>query len=416
MSKFLNYKKNQLTFNNFDLSKVAGKYKTPFYFYHQGILVENYQFFIEQARLHHIPNPLVCFALKSNPNPLLLQSLLKLGSGVDIVSGGELKLALKCGANAGQIVFSGVGKTKEEIKFALKLKKQPLYSFNVESEEELEMINYFAGKLKVVARIAFRLNPQVVAKTHKYISTGYKDHKFGMLGTDILRAIKQKKYWTHSKLVGASVHIGSQLTELAATKRALEEVSSLLLRSNPDFEFVDVGGGLGIPYHTDEKVAAISDYMNIVSKTLQKELWSKLTQPEKRRVVFEPGRVLIGQAGVLVMKVIRTKKGEQTTFVIADGAMNDLMRPSLYGAYHQILPLKKRNGKLTQVDIVGPVCESADCFLKGQKMVLPQSDDYLCIADTGAYGISMSSNYNVRKKPDEVILDIKGKIKVISHD
>ncbi|MFA5583266.1 MAG: hypothetical protein WDA09_03550, partial [Bacteriovoracaceae bacterium] len=292
----LEYKKNTLHFSGVSIAEVAKKHKTPFYLYSEEILSENYMEFFHgalEAGLHH---PLVCFAVKSNSNKEFLKVLASLGSGADIVSGGELMRALEAGIPANKIVFSGVGKTSEEIELGL---KKGVYSFNIESIEELELINALSKKLKKTARICFRFNPEVESKTHKYISTGNKTHKFGILKKDILKTLKNKKYWTHSKPVGLSIHIGSQLLDLKATKKAIERMCELALASKTNFEFLDVGGGLGIDYHESEtaKVPKISDYMNMIHQALEKNYYSKTTNIP--RVVFEPGRRISAKTGIL---------------------------------------------------------------------------------------------------------------------
>jgi len=407
------YKKNELYFSGLKLREVTTKFKTPFFLYSEDILTKNFQEFITEAKASQLIDPLVCFALKSNSNKELIKILARLGSGADIVSGGELKRALEAGIDPMKIVFSGVGKTEEEIKFALNCSKDGIYSFNVESIEELITINEVARSLKKVARICFRYNPVVEAKTHRYISTGNKTHKFGLLHSDILKAVKNKKLWTHSHLVGISIHIGSQLLDLKATKTALIRLSTLALELNKNLEFLDVGGGLGIDYHPDEsnKTPTIKDYMDLIFKTLREHYYTKTTaQP---RIVFEPGRRIIAKAGIFVMKVLRNKISEKNLFVIVDGGMNDFMRPSLYGAYHGVLPIKKSN-KLVPSHVVGPICETSDCFGSNRMLPKQKDGDILVLQDTGAYGYSMGSNYNLRGRPLEILLTKKQDLKVIN--
>lgn len=412
--KQLDYRNKILHFNQTDLSKVAKRYATPFFLYSEDILGENYSRFFNGAVNNGLINPLVCFALKSNPNKELLKILADLGSGADIVSGGELKRALEAGISPDKIVFSGVGKTEEEILYALKQGKHGIFSFNVESIEELELINLCAKKLKRKARICFRLNPVVQPKTHKYISTGNKTHKFGLLAADILLSLNQRKYWTHSKFVGLSVHIGSQLLDLKATKKAIEKLSEVALETRQDLEFLDVGGGLGVDYHPDEtrKLPSVHDYMALVSSTLNKSFYAKSSS--RPRVVFEPGRRIIAKAGIFVMKVLRNKVSENNHFVIVDGGMNDFMRPSLYGAYHELLSVKAGTSEPQPCHIVGPICETSDCFGSNRLMPKLASGDLLVLCDTGAYGFSMGSNYNLRTRPLELLLLKSKKIKVIN--
>lgn len=407
------YKNKTLHFSNLDLAELAKKHKTPFYLYSEEILSKNFLEFFNGAKDAGLNNPLVCFALKSNPNKEVVKLLANLGSGADIVSAGELKRALQAGIDPMKIVFSGVGKTEEEILFALKVSKDGIFSFNVESLEELELINECAKKTKRIARICFRLNPVVKPKTHKFISTGNKTHKFGLLEKDVLSSLRKKQYWSHSKLVGLSVHIGSQLLDLKATKKAIEVLSSVALKTKTPLEFLDVGGGLGVDYHPTEtaKLPTIQNYMKLVADSLNKHFYSK--SDLKPRVVFEPGRRIVAKAGIFVMSVLRNKVSEDNHFVIVDGGMNDFMRPSLYGAYHGLMPVAEKKGT-KNCHVVGPICETSDCF--GSNRLLPpmKSGDKIALLDTGAYGFSMGSNYNLRGRPLELLLDEKKKIKVIN--
>jgi diaminopimelate decarboxylase len=410
----LTYKNKKLQFVQADVSLVTAKYKTPFFLYSEEILASNYNDFFNAAVDAGLINPLICFALKSNPNRELVKILAKLGSGADIVSGGELKRALEAGVSPEKIVFSGVGKTETEILYALKAGKNGIFSFNVESLEELELINSCAKKTKRKARICFRLNPVVQPKTHKYISTGNKTHKFGLLEADILDSLHHKKYWGHSKLVGLSIHIGSQLLDLKATQKAIQKLCEVALKTNAPLEFLDVGGGLGVDYHPEdaEKLPTVSDYMKIVATTLNKNFYAKTDL--RPRIVFEPGRRIVAKAGIFVMKVLRNKVSENNHFVIVDGGMNDFMRPSLYGAYHGLLPAMDGGKNLHPCHVVGPICETSDCF--GSNRMLPdlKTGDILILQDTGAYGYSMGSNYNLRGRPLELLVSKNNKVKVIN--
>lgn len=413
MIKNLDYKNKKLQFSKIDIESVAKKHKTPFFLYSEEILSKNYLDFYEGAKAAGLNNPLVCFAMKSNPNRELVKILAKLGSGADIVSGGELKRALEAGIPADKIVFSGVGKTEEEILYALKVSKNGIFSFNVESLEELELINACAKKTKRVARICFRLNPVVKPKTHKFISTGNKTHKFGLLESDVMQSLGKAKYWSHSKLVGLSVHIGSQLLDLKATKRAVAKLCEVALNTKAPLEFLDVGGGLGVDYHPDEskKLPLISDYMKLVAETLNKNFYSK--SDLNPRVVFEPGRRIVAKAGIFVMKVLRNKISEDNHFLIVDGGMNDFMRPSLYGAYHGLMPVKDSKAT-TSCHVVGPICETSDCFGSDRKLPEMKAGDLLVLCDTGAYGFSMGSNYNLRGRPLELLVEKNKKLKVVN--
>lgn len=409
--KDLLYKNKKLVFAKADVAAVAKKYKTPFFLYSEEVLTNNYQTFYQGAVNAGLINPLVCFAMKSNPNRELVKVLSKLGSGADIVSGGELKRALECGIPAEKIVFSGVGKTSEEIEFAL---KKGVYSFNVESIEELELINQLAKKYKKTARICFRLNPSVNPKTHKYISTGNKTHKFGILEKDVLESLKKKSLWTHSKLVGLSIHIGSQLLDLKATSKAIARLSEIALRTGVALEFLDVGGGLGVDYHPDEtkRLPDINDYMQLVARQLNKHFYAKTDL--RPRVVFEPGRRIVAKAGIFVMSVLRNKVSEENHFLIVDGGMNDFMRPAIYGAYHGLFPVKESKNEVS-CHVVGPICETTDCFASDRALPKLKAGDKLVLADTGAYGYSMGSNYNLRGRPLELLLGTNKKLKVVNR-
>lgn len=399
----LQYKNNILTFDGHTLDAIAKKRATPFYLYSKKTLDFYYKTFYQSALKYDLPSPLVCYAVKANSNLDVLKRLKTLGSGADVVSVGELKKALKAGIDPQKIVFSGVAKTASEIHFALNCARKGIYSFNVESIEELELINQLARKSKKIARVAFRLNPQVNAKTHKHISTGNKTHKFGLLKSDILEALSVPTFWDHTQLVGLSIHIGSQLTDLKATVLAIKELSALALTIETPLEFLDVGGGLGIDYTTEErsKLASIQTYMETVSAALYKFYYSKTEHTP--RVVFEPGRILVGKMGVLVSRVVRTKTSDNCHFTIIDAGMNDLIRPALYEAYHEVLPaLKSKKAIIT--DVVGPICETSDCF--GSKRNLPslQTGDLVVIDNAGAYGRTMASSYNEREIAKEVFL------------
>jgi diaminopimelate decarboxylase len=397
--KQLKYTKNDILLSGHALSELLLKNKTPFYVYSETILENNFSKFT-QAIKKNKQDALVCFAMKSNNNINVLRSLGRLGAGADIVSGGELKQALKAGISASKIVFSGVGKTEDEISFGI---KKGIYSFNVESIEELKLINEVATKLKKTARVAFRLNPKVHAKTHKHISTGYKTHKFGMLEEDILSIMKIESLWTNIKLVGLSVHIGSQLTCLKATLSAVKKLCLCAKKLNTEIEFIDVGGGLGVNYTNESLAPTVLEYITEVNKII-------IAHFPKIKVVYEPGRRISASAGFFVTKIIRTKTSENCRFLIVDGGMNDFVRPSLYDAFHEIYPSRK-SSKLVATDIVGPICETADCFGTNRKLPLLEKDDYVIIADTGAYGHSMSSTYNMRTLPKEIFLssDLKKK-------
>lgn len=402
------YVKNDLYLDNHKVSDLIKKYQTPIYIYSQSTIEEQYLNFYNAALENNIINPLVCFALKANNNIHLLKSLAKLGSGADIVSIGEMRQALKAGIKPEKIVFSGVGKTSEEIHEALSAGKKGIYSFNVESIEELYEIDSIAKKLKRIAGVSLRLNPQVQAKTHKHISTGHKTHKFGILKEDILKNFKKIKNLKNIEIKGISIHIGSQLTCLKATKKAIKEVSKLALELDHSFDFFDVGGGLGVDYEKKENTPSAHDYMKIVSETLEKNYYQKTNN--RPHIVFEPGRFISASCGNFITKVLRTKTSSDCLFAIIDGGMNDFVRSSLYGAYHEIIPLKKNGTSKYITDIVGPICETTDCFATKRPMPKLQSGDLLCVEDVGAYGHTMSSTYNMRERVKEIVIARDGKI------
>lgn len=404
MALKLSYKKNNLHLGEFDLRKITTKYKTPFYLYSEENLLENFSSFKAQAE-KVCGESMICFALKANPNRELLKILQKLGAGADIVSLGELKRALEAGIPPAKIIFSGVGKTEEEILFAL---KKNIFSFNVESIEELALINKLAKKIKTRAKISFRLNPKVKALTHKHISTGFKTHKFGILKQDIIKAMKDKSLWTHADLQGLSIHIGSQLLDLQATKEAVQVMCKTALKIGHEIKFLDFGGGLGVSYNDKyEKAPTLQEYMNLIDSTVKKIL------PYNVQYVFEPGRRIIATSGFFITKVLRNKLSEGNHFTIVDGGMNDFVRPSLYDAYHEIYP-SKNIGKKIKTDIVGPICETSDCFAHKRPLHQLEAGDFIVIRDTGAYGHSMSSHYNLRSRPGEYLLTKNKKIKKIN--
>jgi diaminopimelate decarboxylase len=404
MEKFdqdlINYHDKTLAIGKIKVEDIIKQYPTPFYLYSQTILENNFQQFLSAIKHFNLKGT-VCFAIKSNNNRHVLKTLAKLGAGADVVSEGELKAAIKAGIPANKIVFSGVGKTKEEIKTGLNL---GIKSFNVESIEELEMINRLAAKLHTTAFVAFRLNPKVHAKTHKHISTGFKTHKFGILTEDILMAVNDPSYWSHTKLVGLSVHIGSQLLDLTATKEAIIKACECANQIPFALDFIDVGGGLGVTYHQDHPAPTVMDYMQVVAESIQ-------SYHHDCEIVFEPGRRISASCGFFISSVIRSKVSEDCRFLVVDGGMNDFVRPSLYDAYHEILP-SHNSGELLATDIVGPICETADCF--GTNRLLPKliAKDFIAIADTGAYGYTMSSTYNMRQRPLELFLSKNNKIKM----
>jgi diaminopimelate decarboxylase len=339
-------------------------------------------------------NHLVCFAVKANPNIAILNLFAKLGAGFDIVSGGELARVLAAGGDPKKIVFSGVGKTRDEIRMAL---DAGIMCFNIESINELTRLNALAGEMGKVAPISLRVNPNVDAKTHPYISTGLKNNKFGVAFEDAIALYEQAAAMPNIAIHGVDCHIGSQITELSPFLDALDKVLGLvdtLAEKSIFIEHIDVGGGVGITY---------SDETPPDFKTYTQAILQKLTG-RNVKVLFEPGRALVGNAGVLLTRVEYLKLGESKNFCIVDAAMNDLMRPALYDAYHEIVAVKPCTGNARVYEIVGPVCESGD-FLGHDRALNLQEDDLLAIKSAGAYGMSMASNYNTRGRAAEIMVD-----------
>jgi diaminopimelate decarboxylase len=388
------YRKNELYAEDVPLKLLAEKYGTPLYVYSYNTLVRHIEAYKKAFRTFpHI----ICFALKANSNLAILRVLAEHGAGADIVSGGELYRALTAGIPPSKIVYAGVGKTENEIRYALKSK---ILMFNVESENELMEINRVAGKMKTKAPIALRVNPDIDPQTHSYIATGLKKHKFGIPIENALEFYKLANSLKNIKVIGIHKHIGSQITKVAPFVDALKRILMLVDEVNKqgvDIRYLDIGGGLGIPYR---------DEATPYPKELAKNL-IPLVKGRELTLILEPGRSIAGNAGILLTKTLYLKKGPEKEFVIVDAGMNDLMRPSLYNAYHEILPVVKRRKKKVVSDVVGPICESGDFLAKDRLLQQVSPGDYLAVMSAGAYGFSMSSNYNSRPKAAEVM--VKGK-------
>jgi diaminopimelate decarboxylase len=391
MSPYFHYQQDKLFVENVALDEIAERFGTPAYVYSRAALSAAYQQYADalKSREH-----LICFAVKSNPNLSILNLFAKLGAGFDIVSGGELARVLAAGGDAGKVVFSGVGKSVAEMRQALAAE---ILCFNVESEAELLRLNEVAGSMAKVAPISFRVNPNVDAKTHPYISTGLKQSKFGVAYTDALALYRKASKLPHLRITGIDCHIGSQLTETSPFIAAAEKVLLLvdtLAQEGIRLEHIDLGGGLGICYK-DETPPSIAEYAKALLGALN---------GRTEKLIVEPGRVLVGNAGVLLTKVEYLKPGEEKHFAIVDAAMNDLMRPALYDAYHAIQPLRRRALPARQYEVVGPVCESGD-FLGHARDLAIEQGDFLALMSAGAYGMSMSSNYNTRPRAAEIMVD-----------
>ncbi len=390
MSDYFSYQNNQLCVEQVPLAEIAHRFGTPCYVYSLAALTEGYlQFKTAFAGREH----LICYAVKANSNLAILHLLARMGAGFDIVSGGELQRVLAAGGAASKVVFSGVGKTVAEMRLALNAE---ILCFNVESEAELMRLNEVAGSMGKVAPISLRVNPDVDAKTHPYISTGLKQNKFGVAYTEALALYRKASELPHLRVTGMDCHIGSQLTEvspfIAATEKVLALVDSLSAEGIA-LEHLDLGGGLGICYD-DETPPSIADYAATLLTALQ---------GRSEKIIVEPGRVLVGNAGVLLTCVEYLKHGEEKNFAIVDAAMNDLMRPALYDAYHHIQAVRRSAVPVQQYEVVGPVCETGDFLGHARELAISQGD-LLAVMSAGAYGMSMSSNYNTRPRAAEVMV------------
>ncbi|MFA0472171.1 diaminopimelate decarboxylase [Vibrio sp. 10N.222.51.E8] len=390
---YFNYQEDgQLWAEDVALSQLAEQYGTPLYVYSRATLERHWNAFDSSVGEH--PH-LVCYAVKANSNLGVLNTLARLGSGFDIVSGGELERVVAAGGDPAKVVFSGVGKTAVEMKRALELN---IKCFNVESEPELERLNKVAGELGVKAPISLRINPDVDANTHPYISTGLRDNKFGIAFDRAPAVYEFAKTLDNLSIHGIDCHIGSQLTDIEPFIDATDRLLALIdqLRANGiNIKHLDVGGGLGVVYR-DELPPQPSDYA--------KALLARLDNHSDLELIFEPGRAIAANAGVLLTKVEFLKPTEHKNFAIIDAAMNDLMRPALYQAWQDIVPVSPRQGEAVTYDLVGPICETGDFLGKDRDLVLEEGD-LLAVRSAGAYGFAMSSNYNTRSRAAEVMVD-----------
>lgn len=379
-----------LALDGVPLSAIAETFGTPCYVYSEAFLSETYRAYRDAFAS---VETLICYAMKANSNLSVLRTFARLGAGCDIVSGGELARALAAGVPAGRIVFSGVAKRADEMRAAL---EAGIHCFNVESEAELQRLNEVAAGVGLRAAVSLRVNPDVDARTHPYISTGLKDNKFGIAWAEARRVYGVAAGLPHLKVIGIDCHIGSQLTELSPFVDALDRLLALVDTLAADgivLEHIDIGGGLGIRY-TDETPPEVDEYARAVLGRLA---------GRKLKLVLEPGRSLVGNAGLLLTRVEYLKPGEGKHFAIVDAAMNDLMRPALYGAYHDIVAVRPSDAPAREYDVVGPVCESSDFLGKDRRLALEQGD-LLAVLSAGAYGMTMSSNYNTRARAAEVLV------------
>lgn len=388
---YFQYHNNEMYCEDVPVQAIARQVGTPFYLYSHATLTRHFKAFNDAFEGL---DRLVCFSAKANTSMAVLKLLANLGSGVDIVSGGELFRGLKAGFSPDHIVYSGVGKRVDEIDFAL---ETGILMFNIESLEELELIQLRAAALHKKAFVSIRVNPDVDPKTHPYISTGLKKNKFGIDTEGALAAYQRASQMSHISVVGIDCHIGSQITEIQPFEDALKSLKSLIQRLvaiGIHIRYLDMGGGLGIIYR-EESPPQPAEYARAISKVIG---------DLKIKLILEPGRVIVGNAGILVTQVLYRKRGPVKEFVITDAGMNDLMRPILYDAYHEALPVVQSSGEHFTADIVGPICETGDFLAQDRQMAPVQSGDLLALMSAGAYGFVMSSNYCSRPRAAEVMV------------
>jgi diaminopimelate decarboxylase len=398
----ISYQNGVLHAESTPLSSIADAYGTPTYVYSKAALLENFGAYADACKGR---DALVCYAMKANSNLAILDLLARAGAGFDIVSGGELLRVIAAGGDPGKVIFSGVGKTVAEMKLAL---ETGILCFNVESIPELHRLNQVAGEMGKRAPVSLRVNPNVDAKTHPYIATGLKANKFGVAFDDALATYRAAASLPHLDVVGIDCHIGSQLLDDAPLLEALDKLIDLidtLAGEGIHLHHLDIGGGIGINYGAagDNPPVAVGEYLGRLFARIDAWRAAKYDgQPIK--VIFEPGRSIVGNAGVLLMSVEFLKPGEEKNFCVVDAAMNDMMRPTLYEAWMAVQPVTPRNGQSLTYDLVGPVCESGDWLARGRELVVEQGD-LLAMMTAGAYGMTMASNYNTRGRPAEVIVD-----------
>ena len=395
LSRYIN---NKLTFSGVDLESLALKYGTPAFLYCQDTIEQSY---LNYKSAFGDSSNLICYAVKANSNLSILNLLKNLGSGFDIVSGGELERLLKIGVEPSKIVFSGVGKSTSEIELAV---VNNVGSINIESEAELDLVAEIAEKKHTKAFVSLRVNPNVDPKTHPYIATGLKNSKFGVPIENALTLYKKMVGHQYLQVVGVACHIGSQILDLKPFRQAISEIMQLvhnLERNNVFIQRIDCGGGLGINY-VDQSKPEIEKLVEIIKKEI----------PEKYQIILEPGRSIVGRSGILIAKVEYIKKGTVKNFLVVDAAMNDLVRPSLYQAEHEVLPCNESLHNPETFDIVGPICETGDWLAKDKSFSVKRGD-YIAVLDVGAYSFSMSSNYNTRPRSVELLVDKNKTLKVI---
>jgi len=392
-TEFIKYKNNQLYVEDINVTDLAKEFETPLYIYSKNHFIKQYQAFKNAFKdINHK----IFYAMKANFNLSVINTFVELGSGVDANSEGELYRALKTGIASSKIILTSVGKTKNEIKLGL---DKNVLMIKAESEEEIELINKIAGEMNKVARVAIRVNPDVDAKTHPYISTGLSSNKFGIDSKTALSIYKRRKDFSNIQFTGIDMHIGSQITSIDPFIEAVQKLSELYFEIEKDglkLDHFDVGGGIGVKYNNEDSFS-INEFAD---KTIP--LFKKLNC----EIIFEPGRFLTANGGILVTEVLYNKRNGEKNFIIVDAAMNDLLRPSIYRAYHHIQPVNKFNDRNKIVaDVVGPICESGDYFARDREITKSNSGELLAVMSSGAYGIVMSSNYNARRRPIEILVD-----------
>lgn len=387
-----NYEEKFLFIEDVNLKELAAKIGTPFYCYSKKSLVENFNKFKTA-----FPKADICYAIKANANIAILKILAAAGAGADVVSGGELFLALKCGIPGSKIVFSGVGKTQKDIALAI---QNEIKQINIESADELEAVNQTAIRLCMRANIAIRVNPDVDAKTHHKITTGKSENKFGISWPEAFELYKKASQMSGVRVRGIAIHIGSQILSLKPFEQAFKKLAAMIDKLEKEdiiLQNIDIGGGLGVVYnYKKDKAIHAKDFAVVVEKHLGRF---------KKHLILEPGRKIVANAGLLVASVLYNKKGENKDFLIIDAGMNDFARPALYDAWHEILPVRDWKRPIKKVDVVGPVCESSDTFAKDRPLPVLEPEELIVIMGTGAYGASMGSMYNVRPLTAEVLVD-----------
>mgnify|MGYP001328952863 CR=1 FL=1 len=387
---YIRLRKNNLCVENILAQKLVKKYKTPFYCYSLSQLKSNFYNFKNSFK---VTKPIICFSVKSNSNLYILKELKRLGAGADVVSIGELLKAKKAGINSNKIVFSGVGKTEEEIKAAIQKK---VLLINIESESEANLINKISKRMSRTVSVGIRLNPNITARTHKKISTGGKDEKFGLVYSDCIKLSQKIKKMKNMKLQGLSVHIGSQITNIKPFRDVLDLINKFEKKVKISFKFIDLGGGMGISYTNKDKELNLKEYSKLVEKFIKNK---------KAKIIFEPGRFIIANTAIMLTKITYIKKSLNKNFIILDAGMNNLMRPALYDSKHQIVPLKKIAKQIKgNIEFVGPICESSDKFLTQKNFSKVREGDCVALTHVGAYGITLSSNYNTRPIIAEVMV------------